>query len=98
MRKVGFLPAAQAELLHEVNYYSKARTGYGVRFNAAVKAATARAASSPEGGAPAPGETRKYRVKGFPLNVVYRASENEILVVALAPDSKRPEYWLPRTQ
>ena len=83
MRRVRFLPAAEAELLHEVSYYSRARKGYGVRLNAAVKAAAARAVSNPEGGAPSPGETRKYRVKGFPFNVVYRAGVHEILVVAM---------------
>ena len=98
MRKVRFLPAAEAELLHETKYYSKARKGYGVRFNAAVKAATASAVRFPEGGAPAPEDTRKYRVQGFPFNVVYRATNSEILVVAIAPDSKRPEYWLARVR
>ena len=98
MRKVRFLPAAEAELLHEVGYYSKARKGYGILFKAAVKAAAARAVRIPEGGVPTYAETRKYRVKGFPFNVVYRVSASEILVVAIAPDSKRPEYWVPRAK
>ncbi len=98
MRKVRFLPAAEAELLHEVSYYSKSRKGYGVLFNSAVKAAAARAVRNPDGGAPFPGDTRKYQVKGFPFNVVYRTSDKEILVVAIAPTSKHPEYWLSRIQ
>ena len=98
MRKVSFLPAAEADLLHEVGYYANARKGYGVLFKAAVKAATARAVRIPEGGMPTYAETRKYRVKGFPFNVVYRVSLAEILVVAIAPDSKSPEYWLPRAK
>ena len=40
------------ELLKEVTYYSKARTGAGVRFQAAVQAAVVRAARHPLGGAP----------------------------------------------
>ena len=98
MRKVSFLPAAEAELLHEVGYYANARKGYGVLFKAAVKAATARAVRIPEGGVPTYAETRKYRVRGFPFNVVYRVSPTEILVVAIAPDSKSPEYWLARAK
>ncbi len=96
MIKVRFLPAAEAELLHETNYYSKARKGLGVRFKDAVQAATDRAARAPEGGAPGLGGTRKFRVKGFPFNVYYRHNQHEVLVVALAPDSKRPGYWLSR--
>ena len=98
MRKVSFLPAAEADLLHEVGYYANARKGYGVLFKAVVKAATARAVRIPEGGMPTYAETRKYRVMGFPFNVVYRVSPTEILVVAIAPDSKSPEYWLPRAK
>ena len=98
MRKVRFLPAAEAELLHEVDSYSKARKGYGIIFNAGVQAATAKVVRIPEGGTPTFAETRKYRVKGFPFNVVYRVSPTDILVVAIAPDSKRPEYWVSRAE
>jgi hypothetical protein len=35
-------------------------------------------------------------VKGFPFSVVYRASEAEVLVVAIAPHKKRPFYWQSR--
>ena len=38
MIKVRFLPAAEIELLKEVAYYSKARSGTGVRFQLAVQA------------------------------------------------------------
>lgn len=98
MKTARFLPAAEAELLHEIGYYSKARKGYGVLFKAAVKAATSRAVGNPEGGAPVVDDTRKYRIKGFPFSVIYRPTANEILVVAIAPDSKSPGYWLPRIQ
>lgn len=96
MIQVRFLPAAEAELLHETDYYSKARKGFGIRFKDAVIAATDRAVRAPEAGAPGLGGTRKFRVKGFPFNVYYRLSEHEVLVVAVAPDSKHPGYWLSR--
>jgi toxin ParE1/3/4 len=35
-------------------------------------------------------------VKGFPFSVVYRASDNELLVVAIAPHRKQPYYWTSR--
>ena len=94
MIKTRFLPAAEAGFLHEIAYDSEVLEGYGVRFQHAVKAATARAVSNPGSGTPAPGGTRKMRVKGFPFCVVYRPSAAEILVVALAPDRRRPGYWL----
>lgn len=96
MTRLRFLPAAEAELLHETDYYSKARRGFGVRFKDAIRAATDRALAMPEAGAPGLGGTRKVRVKGFPFNVYYRHSTHEVLVVAVAADSRRPGYWLSR--
>jgi hypothetical protein len=96
--KVRFLPAAEIELLKEVTYYSKARTGTGVRFQAAIEAAVSRAATHPLGGAPSFKETRSVLVKGFPFSVVYRPSEQELLVVAIAPHRKRPQYWASRIE
>lgn len=96
MIPVRFLPPAEAELLHEVEYYSSARAGTGVRFQAAVEAALERAARHPLGGAPSPKSTRSVLVKGFPFSVVYRANELELLVVAVAPHRRRPGYWVAR--
>jgi toxin ParE1/3/4 len=93
---VRFLPAAEAELLHEVEYYSNARAGMGIRFQAAVEASVERAARHPLGGAPSPKGTRSVLVKGFPFSIVYRVSDVELLVVAVAPHRQRPGYWLPR--
>ena len=39
MIDIRFLLAAELELVHEVEYYSAARTGTGVRFQAEVEAA-----------------------------------------------------------
>ena len=98
MTKVRFLPAAELELLREIAYYSKARSGTGVRFNEAVRQTVLRAVHHPQGGAPSYGETRTMLVKGFPFSVVYRASEKELLVVAIAPHLKQPYYWQSRVR
>ena len=96
MIPVRFLPQAEAELLHEVEYYSSARSGIGIRFQAAVEASLERAARHPLGGAPTANGTRSVLVKSFPFSVVYRASQEELLVVAIAPHRRRPGYWLSR--
>jgi len=94
---VRFLPQAEAELLHEVEYYSNASSGTGIRFQAAVEASLERAVRHPSGGAPSPKGTRSVLVKGFPFSVVYRSNEVELLVIAIAPHRRRPGYWFPRT-
>lgn len=64
MIPVRFLPQAESELLHEIEYYSNARAGSGIRFQAAVEASLERAARHPLGGAPSPKGTRSVLVKG----------------------------------
>ena len=94
--KVRFLPAAEIEFIKELAYYSKARPGAAEKFEASVEAAAQMAVRHPHGGAPSYKETRAFRVKGFPFSLVYRASEHEVLVIAIAPHSKKPNYWASR--
>jgi toxin ParE1/3/4 len=91
-----FLPEAEAELLHEIDYYAAARAGSAIRFQAAVEAAVQRAAHHPLGGAPSAHGTRSVLVKGFPFSVIYRTSADALLVVAVAPHKRRPGYWAAR--
>jgi plasmid stabilization system protein ParE len=93
---VRFLPQAEAELIHEIEYYSNTRVGTGIRFQAAIEASLERAVRHPLGGAPSAHDTRSVLVKGFPFSVVYRASGSELLVVAVAPHRRQPGYWLRR--
>ena len=97
MIKPRFLPAAEAELLKEIVFYSKARDGLGVKFEQAVESAVKRAVANPEGGTPSLRGTRSRLVKGFPFSVVYRASETEVLVIAVMHHRKEPGYWAART-
>lgn len=94
--KIRFLPAAELEFIKELAYYAKARTGSAAKFEASVEAAVQMAARHPQGGAPSHKETRAFRIKGFPFSLVYRASAQEVLVVAIAPHSKKPSYWAAR--
>lgn len=96
MKTLRFLPAAAEELLHEVEYYSAARQGTGIRFQAAVESVLDRACRHPLGGAPSAQSTRTVLVKGFPFSIVYRVTETELLVVAIAPHRRRPGYWQTR--
>jgi toxin ParE1/3/4 len=93
-----FLPAAQAELLEGISYYSAIRPELGVRFEQAVAAAVRNATAHPQRGAPRSKNTRRWLVKEFPFGVVYRASIEEVIIVAVAHQRKRPEYWEERTE
>jgi toxin ParE1/3/4 len=95
--RLRFLPAAEAELIREVTYYAKnGRPGTVAKFQVTVEGATKMALRHPLGGAPSFRETRACKVKGFPFLVVYRPSPSEVLVVALAPTSRKENYWASR--
>jgi plasmid stabilization system protein ParE len=94
--KPRFLPAAEAELLKEVAYYSNVSDGLGIKFAHAVESAVKNAVSNPSSGAPSPKGTRNRLVKGFPFSVVYRSNDTEILVVALMHHRREPGYWANR--
>ncbi len=79
MISVRFLPAAEIELLREIVYYSKARPGTGVRFQAAVEATVKRAATHPLGGAPSFKETSSILNPAlFPLNPPCQLADNPL--------------------
>ncbi len=96
MTRLRFLPSAEAELLKEVAYYSTAQAGVGVRFHQAVSDAVSSAVANPQGGIEKPYGMRARLVRGFPFSVLYRASEAEFLVVAIAHHRRKPEYWADR--
>ena len=62
----------------------------------AVQAAIRRAADAPELGMPYFFATRRVIPAKFKFSVVYLTEEREILVLAIAPFSRRPGYWRAR--
>ena len=97
MKNLRLLGEARTELLHETAYYESQRTGTGKRFRESVAEALDLLRHFPQSGAPGPANTRRTKVKGFPFTVVYRDTEHELVVFAIAPDRQQPGYWLWRT-
>lgn len=96
MRGVRFTAEAKAELLAQTAYYEAERPGLGARFRKAVEAAAARALAFPEHGKPAPRNSRRRWLNDFRFSLVYTVTDFGILIHAVAPDQKMPEYWLQR--
>lgn len=98
MKRAEFVAAARREFLAEVAYYDKEEPGLGARFAAAVEEATARAVAFPLAGSPYRMGTRRVLVKDFPFMLVYRVTDDSIIVFALAHQSRFPGYWQSRVQ
>ncbi len=90
---VRFHEEAQAELAAEAVYYESKVAGLGVRFINEVEAATHIAAEFPEMGSPFKFGTRRVFPKKFPYSIIYRIYPTEIVILAVAPDARKPGYW-----
>ena len=93
-----FLPPAEEELLEAISYYAAIQSELGIRFEEAVAEAVRNLVANPQRGARRSRSTRRWLVKSFPFGVIYRVSESEILIVAVAHQRKRPEYWAGRIE
>ena len=94
LRPVRMLPAAQAELDAAATWYAtEGGAAAAQRWLTEFERAGRLLAAFPLIGTPAPHATRLLRIKRFPYALVYRVSEDELLVVAVAHDRRAPGYW-----
>lgn len=99
MRKaLRFHDEALAELMDQAVYYESKYAGLGEKFASEVQAATEIARDFPEMGAPFKQNCRRVFPRKFPFSIVYRVQGEEIVVIAVAPDARKPGYWRHRTK
>lgn len=101
MRRVRILKAAAAELDAAATWYNQQRPGLGSEFDQAIDAALdlLEDAIVPLTSMPGESGTRgamRLTLRRFPYDIVVRLTSAEILVVAIAHQSRRPGYWRPR--
>ena len=96
MRSVRYHPEAQAEFLHEVEYYAAISPRLAEIYDKAVHAAEAQAAETPEAWPRFGRKTRRVIDLTFQFSLVYLYTDTEIYVVALAPTKRKPNYWRKR--
>jgi toxin ParE1/3/4 len=94
-RKATTTEAASDELAAAVRWYESQRLGLGAELFDAVTATIERIEQQAEIGAATYQDPRIRRllVHRFPYEVVYRLTENEIAIVAIAHLKRRPGYW-----
>jgi plasmid stabilization system protein ParE len=84
---------ATAEMIEAARFYEGRNQGLGFRFIRVVEDVCASVGEFPEAGAPLGRKDRKRRVPGFPYDVVYRAKEDQMIVLAIKHQRRRPGYW-----
>ena len=94
--KSRFHEAADAELREAVTYYDRKTTGLGDRLLAEVKAATRYIEQYPEIAPVIDEDVRAKVLVRFPYSLMYVVDPDEVFIVAVAHQSKRPAYWTDR--
>lgn len=99
-RRLRFDAEARAELDDAALRYERSRAGLGGDFAAAVGDAIETVRDWPGLGAPVSERQgvviRRTGVKRFPYYVGYVATDEELRVLAVAHERRRPRYWIPR--
>jgi toxin ParE1/3/4 len=98
MRRIRFAEAASDELSEGAAWYEAQRPGLGDEFIAAVRATLDRVRENLVPLTPILGEcgeanAGKMAVRRFPYNVVVIDEAEERIVVAIAHQSRKPDYW-----
>ncbi|PKO60951.1 MAG: hypothetical protein CVU24_10795 [Betaproteobacteria bacterium HGW-Betaproteobacteria-18] len=92
-----FNEAARVEHLEHVAYYESCQIGLGARYLLAFDEAMDKVSQSPDRyRVEFPPDIRKFRVPGFPYNILYRLVGSEVEVLVVAPHRRRPGCWLGR--
>jgi len=92
-----FSEGARVEHLEHVAYCEAQRPGLGARYLAAFAAAMVTVCENPDRfRIELPPAIRRYRVPGFPYNILYRQSGAAVEVLVVAPHRRRHGSWLGR--
>ncbi len=96
--KVVFSKYAKLELEDAVRFYNLQHAGLGKKFEVEVKKAALRIAKYPTAWSNESGEVRKCLLHKFPYNLLYSIENDHILVIAVAHQHRKPNYWVERDE
>ena len=91
-----FHPEALNELIEAADFYEGRRPGLGTEFESAVRSAFDVIQEHPLRWPLHRADVRRYRLKRFPFAILYRASSQTLIVIAIMHLSRRPGYWTER--
>jgi len=96
--RVIFTRIARRELEDAVRYYELEYSGLGHRFKEEVRKAALRIAGHPQAWSTERGDMRKCLLHKFPYKLMYSVEEDHILVIAVAHQHRKPDYWVGRDE
>jgi toxin ParE1/3/4 len=87
------LPSAEEEMTEAALFYETANAGLGDDFLDDIQHAINTARLNPEHGAKIGIGFRRILVRRFPFSIVYAIEPEQVVVVAVAHQRRRPGYW-----
>ena len=96
--RVLFTRIARQELEDAVRFYELEYSGLGRRLKEEVRKAALRVAEYPKAWSIERGEVRKCLLHKFPYKLMYSVEEDHILVIAVAHQHRKPDYWVGRDE
>ncbi len=91
-----FDPLAKREYEDAFEYYEAQDEGLGEKFRSAVWAAIAILEQFPAVGEEVRPGIRKILLRRFPYKLIYSATDDALVVIAVAHGHREPDYWLNR--
>ena len=96
MKGYRFLPPAEEELTEASLYYETASAGLGLDFLSDLQLTVGAIREHPEIGQSAGRIFRQTSFRRFPFLLIYVEEKNDIVVIAVAHQKRRPGYWRKR--
>lgn len=90
---VVFHELAEEELNEAAAYYAKARPGLGEAFLNEARRAVDGLTTAPLAGTLVDKDVRWWLLARFPYSILYRVLSDQIRVLAIAHQKRRPLYW-----
>ncbi len=93
-----YLAPARGELRNAAHYYRERSRRVAASFMASVQDAIDQIVEFPESAPVIRSEVRGKIISRFPYTLMYRVEDDIILVLAVAHQKQRPEYWIDRDE
>lgn len=96
MTRVVLTTLAVQELTDAITYYETQQPGLGTEYRGAVRQALLRISKYPSAYPLERPQIRKCVLGRFPYNILYTVEKDLALVIAIANQHQRPNYWIDR--
>jgi plasmid stabilization system protein ParE len=95
---IEFLDIAEVELDDAFTYYEEIYQGLGRRFILEVESTINRVQQNPMAWQKSGKHTHRCLRNRFPYSIIYQIRSNLILIVSVACNHQRPNYWVDRIE